>query len=173
MTESQTIELPPVQNLDVPAAWAPEDQREAIKGILQEMLAGEWSRPMIISHTQFTDSQVYRAKEGAAHTVEVERWNAFLQGVKNGTFKPTPKARKANALQLAEAALDNARLAAARLAEANQFTKAADIKKIVAEALALLPTPVNEDPAEVTDPAEAPSEDPAEVEVPAQGDARD
>jgi hypothetical protein len=151
-TQTQTVELPPVQNLDVPAAFAPADQREAIAGILAQMKADGWSRPMISAITGFNDSTVWRAQRAKTHTIEVKRWNAFLQGVKDGTYRPTEKARKGNVKDQ----LARAQRAAATLARVNELRPSKAIREVVDAALALLPAPVADEPE--ADEAEVPEQ---------------
>jgi hypothetical protein len=78
----------------VPAAYAPAEDRENLRLILQDMLANGWTRPAIIKYTGLSDSRVYLAKEGKAHTSELELWVEFLGKVQSGEYQPPKSTRK-------------------------------------------------------------------------------
>lgn len=162
-----TIEIPQVAQLDVPAAFAPEADRVAIQRKLGVLKDAGWARPQIREITKLSDSQVWRAQQGKAHTVELPVWNAFFALVDSGEVKPVTRGRKATAKEM----LAQMQKAAQLLGSVAQLTKAADIKKVVAEALALVPDAIKNPPVEDEAHATRATDGEANADAPAEGDA--
>lgn len=90
------------------SAYAPEADRERVKGIMDELRAAGYTRPEISHYTGFNDSQVWRAQNGKVHTVELDTWLPFfklfaekqLPPANSASRKPKPEALQARIVEL-------------------------------------------------------------------------
>lgn len=91
---------PAVKVVEVPSGYAAESVRNQLHAALGKLREEGWTRPMIRKYTDFTDSQVWRGQNLKVHTVELDRWFAFLKRVTDGEIKPDAPARKPKAEDL-------------------------------------------------------------------------
>lgn len=127
------------------AAWAPEKERDMVKGIMHELRAAGYTRPELSVLTGFNDSTVWRAQNGKVHTVEIDTWmdKVFAPFRSGELLKTNPpakslKAPKPEVLQ-AKIAEVEAKIARAVEALANPEIKTVkEFRTLVAEVTASL-----------------------------------
>lgn len=127
------------------AAWAPEEEREHVAGIMAELRAAGYTRPELSALTGFSDSAVWRAQQRKVWTIEIDVWmDKVFEPWNAGTLiqtNPPAKSLRAPKPEVLQAKITEVEAKIARAVEAltnPEIKTVKEFRTLVAEVTASL-----------------------------------
>lgn len=120
------------------SAYADEETRTKVTKAMADLNERGFTRPQLAAATNMTLGAVWRAQNDRVHTAEVPVIEELIKKVLAGELEPVTRARKPKAEDLA-AQIERANAVLQSAGEAKTVTQ---LRKLVAEALTALGSPV-------------------------------